>query len=132
MNITSVDVDSVPLISLGLNTASKVVMTQVNYTQGVLTDFLRLDTADSLSLNNVKLNSLNGSVAGASLDTTKSALLTLSNVKNVTLDSIQVSSSTLLVSPVLMIDTCSMVTLKNSLFQSVKIQSNDMIVVKKP
>jgi hypothetical protein len=53
-------------------------------------------------------------------------------VMTATFESISVTSSTLTVSPALMFDSTSYINVKASTFQSIKVASSDLIVIKKP
>jgi hypothetical protein len=81
----------VPFINLGLSSYAAVTMSNITLNTGTMTDFIRLDTAESLLMTGVnRFDTVDGSVAGASLDTSKSGLLSISTVKSVTLDGLTI------------------------------------------
>lgn len=116
-----------------MNSASTVSVANLNVYQGTMTDFIRVDTADSFTATGImKAESVDGTVVPSAYDTTKSGLFSFANIRSLSIDSVTVTTCNLLVSPSLLIDTVASTNIKASNFLTVKVQASDLIVFKKP
>ena len=97
-----------------------------------MTDFLWIDGAtqvqSSLGLN---FASIDNSAGGTALDPTRSALLSILQTDAVSLSMVTLQSSTLTVSPAMILDTVQSVSLSNGLYQNLKVANSDLIISRK-
>jgi hypothetical protein len=101
------------------STGSQVIASQINVLNSKLTDFLQVEGGDLFTIDtSFKFDQIDNYISPTQgiPDPTRSALISIMNCKKATIDQLLVSTSSLLKSPVLLIDNVPAVTLSNSAF----------------
>lgn len=133
LTFSSLALDGTPFLALSLSSSpASLAVSGLTVSQSSLTDFLRVDNADSFTATALKFDQIDGSTQGAATPAAGSALLSVTGANTVAMESVQVTSSTLMVSSAILIDGVANVRANNGIFQSVKVQNADLMVVKKP